>query len=149
MQLLAYTILAGTIALGYGFGNIWIGEETDYISESLLDQHQQWRLYAIGLMALIGYFWIESTRAKLVQEPSRKSVCKAFWAARNADWRKVFAFVVVALVFALVIGALAMLRIRLSGAGALSLVLGFVVAQLIIAAMAWWRACRLRVLIGR
>jgi hypothetical protein len=148
MQLLCLLLLGIAGVAAGTINSIMVGDASDYISQTTYRAQSRLALGANITMLAAVYFLCELARARLASEPALRSVFRALLQAiRTITLGQIVRVVLVSVFFAVLIFALMLLRVRLSASGAVALCAGFAVTQVIAAALAWWRAARLAVLL--
>jgi hypothetical protein len=110
--------------------------------------HVSWLADALaGLLIVFALASVEAGRARFAWDPRKRSAFKAWWRGFKMvllhPLRGFGIFLGIAIPALVVLAALALLRVELPGGGALALVGGWIVVQLIAAVMAWASFARL------
>jgi len=148
-RMLLWSLLPLGAALALGAAAMgWAESSTaDAILESDVARAMRLALAACAVLFAIAHATVEAARGWLGAAPGLRSVLRAWWRGTKLVLRRPLASLVVylgttAAGFVLA-AAFAWLRLRLDGAGFGSFLLGLLLTQLVVAALAWGRIARL------
>lgn len=149
LRLLLWSLIPLGIAFGIGVGaSAFAGKFTEH---AILESEAKHAHYlALGVFALAFVFahaTLEAARGWLGAEPALRSVFRAWWRGFKLVLRRPVASLVVwlgaAIASGIAVAAFGWLRIKLDGAGIGSFVVGWLLTQAIVFAIAWGRVVRL------
>jgi hypothetical protein len=150
---MARMLLWAIVPLGIAFAasapvSAWAKKQADgAILQSNADNANLIATVVFVVLVLLAHMTIEAGRAMLAIDPSRRSAVKAWWRGVKLFVRRPVAVLVVYLGTLLAGEGLALVlgfaRTQVSAANIGGLVLGFVLVQLVVAAVAWGRIARL------
>ena len=148
-RMLAWAIVPLGIALGLSAPvSKWAQHQGETaILQSNADNASLIATIVLAVLVLFVHVTVESGRAMLAIDPSRRSAVKAWWRGVKLFFRRPLAVSVVYL-GTILVGeglaiALGLARTRVSAASVGGLVLGFFLVQLVVMAIAWGRIARL------
>ena len=150
---MARMLLWAVVPLGVAFGlsapvSKWAQHQGETaILQANADNASLIAMIVMAVLVVLAHATVEAGRAMLAIDPSRRSAVKAWWRGVKLFFRRPVAVLVVYLGTLLVGEGLAigfgLLRTNVSAASVGGLVLGVLVVQLAVAAVAWGRVARL------
>lgn len=149
LRMLLWSLLPLGIAFGIGAALLGVADRQaeDAILAADADRARNIAFGALAVLFVLAHASVEAARGVIASDPARRSVVRAWGRGLVLLLRRPIATLLVYLGTALVGYGLAfgigLLRLQASGPGWLALVLGVVLVQLLVAAIAWGRSARL------
>lgn len=143
-SLLPYGIAVGIAAAAFGVARKHAEAAT---LQSVADRGEHLALYLALVLLVLAHATMESARAHVAADPGLRSATRAFGRGAGMLVRRPFAtlgmYLATSIVGYVLVLFIAMWRVHTPAVGAFGAVLAFVLAQLLVVALAWQRIARL------
>lgn len=155
LRMTVWSVVPLGVAAGLGsIGMHWVEKFGDKaILESDVELYGRMALCAMAILLVLAHITVDAGRAQLALFSKRTSAVKAWWRGlhtlRHNFWRMLGGYLVLTVLGLSVAAAITVLRIALPQLGVLWMLLGLVLAQLAVAAIAWMRIARLQALVAQ
>ena len=155
LRMLVWALVPLGLAVALGsVGTHWAEKSAGKaILESAVELHQHLAMGLMAVLLLLAHASVDAGRAQFALFSKRRSAIKAWWSGLKTLRRHLLptlgghlAFTVVGLLLAAVLTAL---RLAMPQLGAFWMVLGLLLAQVIVAILAWMRIARLLTLVAQ
>lgn len=155
LRMLVWAVVPLGLAIALGsIGTHWAANSADKaILESAVALHKHLALGVMGLLLLLAHASVDAGRAQFALFSKRGSAIKAWWRGlktlRHNLLPMLGGYLVFTFVGLLLAAVLTALRLAMPQLGAFWMVLGLLLAQVVIAILAWMRIARLLTLIAQ